>query len=177
MTTAFARVGFSGDYGGTYFLTQLVGSGKARELYYLSDRITADVEALLERFAVYAGDRVPGWQPPDQVALTRVAAEPVPGEPGLTATDDRPPWERPEEENGNGSHAEAPAVADWQPWQTTAAPTLPPSSARPPWEDATPDGASHGERPRAADILADSKSVGGIGDVESAVESGPINGV
>ena len=42
MTTAFARVGFSGDYGGTYFLTQLVGSGKARELYYLSDRITAD---------------------------------------------------------------------------------------------------------------------------------------
>jgi 2-(1,2-epoxy-1,2-dihydrophenyl)acetyl-CoA isomerase len=39
MTTAFARVGFSGDYGGTYFLTQLVGSAKARELYFLSDRI------------------------------------------------------------------------------------------------------------------------------------------
>ncbi len=39
MTTAFAKVGFSGDYGGTYFLTQLVGSAKARELYYLSDRI------------------------------------------------------------------------------------------------------------------------------------------
>ena len=45
MTTAFAKVGFSGDYGGTYFLTQLVGSAKARELYYLSDRIPAD-EAL-----------------------------------------------------------------------------------------------------------------------------------
>jgi len=45
MTTAFAKVGFSGDYGGTYFLTQLVGSAKARELYYLSDRIGAD-EAL-----------------------------------------------------------------------------------------------------------------------------------
>jgi len=45
MTTAFAKVGFSGDYGGTYFLTQLVGSAKARELYYLSDRIAAD-EAL-----------------------------------------------------------------------------------------------------------------------------------
>lgn len=45
MTTAFAKVGFSGDYGGTYFLTQLVGSAKAREFYYLSDRIGAD-EAL-----------------------------------------------------------------------------------------------------------------------------------
>ena len=36
------RVGFSGDYGGTYFMTQLVGSAKARELYYLSDRVSAD---------------------------------------------------------------------------------------------------------------------------------------
>ena len=32
LTTAFARVGFSGDYGGSYFLSQLVGSAKAREL-------------------------------------------------------------------------------------------------------------------------------------------------
>ncbi|MBI3675080.1 MAG: enoyl-CoA hydratase/isomerase family protein [Proteobacteria bacterium] len=39
MTTAFARVGFSGDYGGTYFLSQLVGSAKAREMYLLCDRI------------------------------------------------------------------------------------------------------------------------------------------
>jgi 2-(1,2-epoxy-1,2-dihydrophenyl)acetyl-CoA isomerase len=45
MTTAFARVGFSGDYGGTYFMTQLVGSAKARELYFLSERVSAD-EAL-----------------------------------------------------------------------------------------------------------------------------------
>jgi 2-(1,2-epoxy-1,2-dihydrophenyl)acetyl-CoA isomerase len=45
LTTAFARVGFSGDYGGTYFMTQLVGSAKARELYYLSERVSAD-EAL-----------------------------------------------------------------------------------------------------------------------------------
>jgi 2-(1,2-epoxy-1,2-dihydrophenyl)acetyl-CoA isomerase len=45
LTTAFARVGFSGDYGGTYFVTQLVGSAKARELYYLSERVSAE-EAL-----------------------------------------------------------------------------------------------------------------------------------
>lgn len=42
ITSAFARVGFSGDYGGTFFLTHLVGSAKAREIYYLSDRIGAD---------------------------------------------------------------------------------------------------------------------------------------
>jgi 2-(1,2-epoxy-1,2-dihydrophenyl)acetyl-CoA isomerase len=41
LTTAFARVGFSGDYGGTWFLTRLVGSAKARELYYFSDRLPA----------------------------------------------------------------------------------------------------------------------------------------
>jgi 2-(1,2-epoxy-1,2-dihydrophenyl)acetyl-CoA isomerase len=41
LTTAFARVGYSGDYGGTWFLTHLVGSGKARELYYLSERLSA----------------------------------------------------------------------------------------------------------------------------------------
>jgi 2-(1,2-epoxy-1,2-dihydrophenyl)acetyl-CoA isomerase len=45
MTTAFAKVGFSGDYGGTYFMSQLIGSAKARELYYLSDRVSAE-EAL-----------------------------------------------------------------------------------------------------------------------------------
>ncbi|WP_293681956.1 enoyl-CoA hydratase [uncultured Phenylobacterium sp.] len=45
LTTAFAKVGFSGDYGGTYFLTQLVGSAKAREMYFLSDRVSAE-EAL-----------------------------------------------------------------------------------------------------------------------------------
>ncbi len=39
MVTAFARVGFSGDYGGTYFLTRLVGAAKARELYFLSERV------------------------------------------------------------------------------------------------------------------------------------------
>ncbi len=43
--TAFAKVGFSGDYGGTWSLTRLVGSAKARELYFLPDMIDA-AEAL-----------------------------------------------------------------------------------------------------------------------------------
>jgi 2-(1,2-epoxy-1,2-dihydrophenyl)acetyl-CoA isomerase len=41
LTTAFARVGFSGDFGGTWFLSRLVGSAKAKELYFFSDRLTA----------------------------------------------------------------------------------------------------------------------------------------
>jgi 2-(1,2-epoxy-1,2-dihydrophenyl)acetyl-CoA isomerase len=42
LTTAFARVAFPGDYGGTWFLTQLVGSAKAKELYYFSERLSAE---------------------------------------------------------------------------------------------------------------------------------------
>ena len=41
LTTAFAKIGLSGDYGGTFFLPHLVGAAKARELYFLSDRIPA----------------------------------------------------------------------------------------------------------------------------------------
>ncbi len=36
LITAFAKVGLSGDFGGTYFLSQILGSAKARELYLLS---------------------------------------------------------------------------------------------------------------------------------------------
>jgi 2-(1,2-epoxy-1,2-dihydrophenyl)acetyl-CoA isomerase len=42
LTTAFARVGLAGDYGGTWFLTRLVGTARARELYFLSERLSAD---------------------------------------------------------------------------------------------------------------------------------------
>src|SRR5579863_3515846 len=40
--TAFARIGYSGDYGGTWSLTRLVGTAKARELYFLADVIDAE---------------------------------------------------------------------------------------------------------------------------------------
>ena len=39
--TAFARVGYSGDFGGSFFLTQLVGTAKARELYYTAELVDA----------------------------------------------------------------------------------------------------------------------------------------
>jgi GTP-binding protein EngB required for normal cell division len=134
----------------------LAGSVAARRA--VTDRIEADVDVLLERFAVYAGDPVPGWQPPEPAvaaqAITVTGAEPPP----VAA---RPPWERAEDEehagNGNGhlahpdgspdadADADAATVAEWQPWQTTAAPTRPSSTARPPWEDATRDGDGRGQ--------------------------------
>ena len=59
LTTAFSRVGFAGDYGGTWFLTHLVGPAKARERYYLSPRITgAEAERLWSGNAVFADDRL-----------------------------------------------------------------------------------------------------------------------
>jgi 2-(1,2-epoxy-1,2-dihydrophenyl)acetyl-CoA isomerase len=42
ITTAFAKVGLSGDFGGTYFLTKLVGTSKARDLYFTSPILTGE---------------------------------------------------------------------------------------------------------------------------------------
>jgi 2-(1,2-epoxy-1,2-dihydrophenyl)acetyl-CoA isomerase len=41
LTTAFAGVALSGDYGSAWFLTRLVGPAKAHELLYLPERLTA----------------------------------------------------------------------------------------------------------------------------------------
>jgi GTP-binding protein EngB required for normal cell division len=64
-----------------------------------SDRIAADIDALLERFAVYAGDSVPGWLPP---AAPAPQAAPADGAgsaahetvPAPSRTPERPPWEQ-----------------------------------------------------------------------------------
>jgi 2-(1,2-epoxy-1,2-dihydrophenyl)acetyl-CoA isomerase len=45
LVTAFVRIGFSGDFGGSFFLTRLVGTAKARELYFTGRPVDAD-EAL-----------------------------------------------------------------------------------------------------------------------------------
>lgn len=41
-TTAFINAGLSGDFGGTWLLPRIVGSARARELYLLGDRFTAE---------------------------------------------------------------------------------------------------------------------------------------
>jgi 2-(1,2-epoxy-1,2-dihydrophenyl)acetyl-CoA isomerase len=40
--TIFRNVGFSGDFGGSYFLQRLVGMGKARELYFTGEILSAE---------------------------------------------------------------------------------------------------------------------------------------
>jgi 2-(1,2-epoxy-1,2-dihydrophenyl)acetyl-CoA isomerase len=47
LITAFSRIGTSGDYGGSYFLTKLIGPMRTKELYMLSERVGADEAARL----------------------------------------------------------------------------------------------------------------------------------
>jgi len=153
-----------------------------------SDRITADIDALLERFAVYSGDSVPGWLPPSSAPqLSAPTAAGTPKTPNTSGTpvtasepgpdpspsSERPPWEQdgwvdgdaaedlgagqapspPWPDATRGTNPDGPAngrtdgSADWQPWQTSAAPAKPASTARPPWEDATADGHGAGLDP------------------------------
>ncbi len=75
MTTAFAKVGLAGDYGGTWFLTQLVGPAKAKELYFLPERMDmATAERLgIINHSVAADDFESTWK--DTAA--RLAAGPT----------------------------------------------------------------------------------------------------
>lgn len=41
-STIFRNVAMSGDFGGSFYMTRLVGSGKARELYFTADIIDAE---------------------------------------------------------------------------------------------------------------------------------------
>lgn len=47
LVTAFTSIGASGDFGGSWFLTRLVGQAKAKELYFWSPRLpSAEAERL-----------------------------------------------------------------------------------------------------------------------------------
>lgn len=41
MTTGFARIGLSGDYGASFFLTHMIGTARARELFFTNARLPA----------------------------------------------------------------------------------------------------------------------------------------
>lgn len=61
LTTAFAKVALSGDFGGSYFLTRLVGPAKARELYFTSPVLGAEeAEALGLVNRLVADERLEG---------------------------------------------------------------------------------------------------------------------
>jgi 2-(1,2-epoxy-1,2-dihydrophenyl)acetyl-CoA isomerase len=45
LTTAFSKIGLSGDFGGSYFLNHLVGAARAREMYFTGQVVSGD-EAL-----------------------------------------------------------------------------------------------------------------------------------
>ena len=45
LVTAFVKVGLSGDFGGSFFMTRLIGTAKARELYFTGRPVDAE-EAL-----------------------------------------------------------------------------------------------------------------------------------
>ena len=47
ITTAFSKVGLSGDFGGSFFLTHLVGAAKARELYFSAELLSGTQAAAL----------------------------------------------------------------------------------------------------------------------------------
>lgn len=41
ITTGFANIGLSGDYGASFFLTQMIGTARARELFFSAERLDA----------------------------------------------------------------------------------------------------------------------------------------
>ena len=45
LTTAFSKIGLSGDFGGSYFLNHLVGAAKAREMYFTAQVLRGDEAA------------------------------------------------------------------------------------------------------------------------------------
>jgi GTP-binding protein EngB required for normal cell division len=135
-----------------------------------TDRITADIDALLDRFEVYAGHSVPGWLPPEALYAPSAADATVTADgtaawadPGSRPSPARPPWEQEGPDDAlrasgppwqdvnlatpasldGPANGRAANPGEWQPWQTTAAPTTSASTSRPPWEDAA-DGAGPG---------------------------------
>jgi GTP-binding protein EngB required for normal cell division len=110
-----------------------------------SDRITADIDALLERFAVYAGDSVAGWLPPE-TAMPQLSAASAPGASAvLEAGGDAgvgsmsaSPWPSVPPQRGQDR---------WSPNDQPGKPDGTPQPPGPPWQDANPETATSLDRP------------------------------
>ena len=104
-----------------------------------SDRIAADIDVLLDRFAVYSGEPLAGVPPVESAALAAGQGGADYDEDGIREV---PPWELwAEEEAAAEAEPETPAVppweveGDWSPLSSPNAQARP--ASRPPWEDAT----------------------------------------
>ncbi len=76
ITSAFANIGLSGDYGGSWLLTQLVGVARAKELYFTSRRVGAEEGLALGIFnEVVADDQL--------MARTQALAESIAAGPPI----------------------------------------------------------------------------------------------
>jgi GTP-binding protein EngB required for normal cell division len=147
----------------------------------VSDRIAADIEVLLERFAVYAGDPLPG------VRLAETLTVAAQGDPVPQPAEVRPPWELWNDDAAdNGDDSATPASKppweedgseDWDPWESQAAAHTQPSS-RPPWEDATgaaaprPDPVAFVPVAPAAALAAAFEKAAGVTAVTEGLHSG-----
>jgi enoyl-CoA hydratase/carnithine racemase len=74
VTTGFGNVGLSGDYGGSWLLTQLVGVARAKALYFTGRRVGADEGLALGLFDEVVADEV--LQDHARQLAARIAAGP-----------------------------------------------------------------------------------------------------
>lgn len=91
-------------------LTETVARGRA-----VTDRVAADIDAMMDGFAVYGGPQV---APDTALAVAAPLAAPLAEDDAQRKLVSKPPWDLTEEERAEAA----------------------PAPSKPPWEDATPDG-------------------------------------
>jgi 2-(1,2-epoxy-1,2-dihydrophenyl)acetyl-CoA isomerase len=75
ITTAFSKIGASGDFGGSWFMTQLIGASRAKQLYVLSEILTARQAELYGLVNVVLADD--GFDQAWRVVVQKIASGPT----------------------------------------------------------------------------------------------------